>query len=96
MGIEFNDLYQCLPLVCARRGYDYLGSLIKTMEVKADNCKDFKEELIEDMNTSKFSKEIKMKKVKGENEPPVIVTKTVITNKILYKAASRKLEEENK
>lgn len=58
MAVEFNELYQCLPLICVRRGYDYLGSSIETMEVKADNFKDFKEELVEDLDTSNYSKEI--------------------------------------
>lgn len=96
MVVEFNELYQCLPSICVRRGYDYLRSYIKTMEAKTDDFKDFKEELIEDMDTSKYSKEIQMNVAKGENDAPVMVTKTIITNEILYKAASRKLEEENK
>ena len=79
-----------MPLVYARKGYDYLGSSIETMETKADDCEDFKEKSIKDINMSEFSKEIKVNEAKGANNAPVMVTKTLITNEILYKAESWK------
>lgn len=37
---------------------------IEMMEVKADNCKEFKEKFIDDINMSAFSMEIEVRKGK--------------------------------
>ena len=58
MAKEFDDLYQCLGPVSARKGYDFLNVSIKLMEAKAEDCKELKETEAKDMDITSFSKEV--------------------------------------
>ena len=95
MAKEWDDLYKCLGPVSAKKGFDYLSVSIELMEPKADDCKEFKEKDVIDMDMTGFSKELEVDVAKP-GKTPVMVKKVIVTNEILYKAAVRKLEEENK
>ena len=95
MAKEFDDLYQCLRPVSARNGYNYLNVSIKLMEAKPDDCEEFKETEAKDMDMTAFSKEVSVD-VAEDGKDPVMVRKRIITDEVLYKAAAKKLEEENK
>ena len=65
------------------------------MEVKPDDCKEFKEKSIKDIDISEYAEEVEIN-IAEDGKTPIMVTKTVVTNEILYRAESKKLEEENK
>ena len=95
MAKDFGDIHQMCGSICSKRGYDFLPWSIEKMQVKPDDCKEFKETAIKDMDMSEFSQEVEVN-VEEDGKTPVMVTKTVVTNEILYRAESKKLEEENK
>ena len=74
MAKDFNDLKECKPALAAKRRYNYVGLSIKMMEAKADDYKEFKKKSINDIDMSKFSMEIEIKKGKDWNRDAIMVT----------------------